>query len=89
MWKIHEKKGVTAMTENVKTRKLLKDIATIDTFNEIINAAMLTDEDRFILTEHYLKGKNFAYIADELGYAEITINKRHCKILQKLSRILR
>ena len=71
------------MTENVKTRKILKDIATIDTFNEIINAAMLTDEDRFILTEHYLKGKNFAYIADELGYAEITINKRHCKILQK------
>lgn len=80
---------MSGVTEHIKTHKVLKDIATIDTFNEIVNAAMLTDEDKFILREHYLHGKNFAFIADELGYAEITINKRHCKILQKLSRILR
>ena len=77
------------MTEHIKTRKVLKDIATISTFNEIIEASTLSKEDKFILTEHYLNGKSFAYIADELGYAEITINKRHCKILKKLSKILR
>ena len=77
------------MTEHIKTRKVLKDITTIDTFNEILNASTLTNEDKHILREHYLNGKNFAYIADELGYAEITIIKRHKKILQKLSTILR
>lgn len=77
------------MTDHIKTRKVLKDIATISTFNEILDVSTLSEEDKFILREHYLNGKNFAYIADELGYAEITINKRHCRILQKLSRILR
>lgn len=77
------------MTEHIKTRKVLKDIATIDTFNEIVDASTLSNEDKHILREHYLHGKNFAYIADELGYAEITIIKRHKKILQKLSTILR
>ena len=77
------------MTKHIKTRKVLKDIATIDTFNEIVDASTLSNEDKQILREHYLHGKNFAYIADELGYAEITIIKRHKKILQKLSTILR
>lgn len=77
------------MTDHIKTRKVLKDIATIDTFNEILDASTLSNEDKYILRQHYLQGKNFAYIADELGYAEITIIKRHKKILQKLSTILR
>ena len=77
------------MTDHIKTRKVLKDIATIDTFNEILDASTLSNEDKYILRQHYLQGKNFSYIADELGYAEITIIKRHKKILQKLSTILR
>ena len=31
------------MTEHIKTRKVLKDIATIDTFNEIVDASTLSN----------------------------------------------
>ena len=55
----------------------------------ILESVILTDEEKYILQQHYLKGKNFACIADELGYAEITVNKKHCKILKKISKCMK
>lgn len=43
--------------------------------------------DKEILRLHYLKGKDFRYIGDTLGYAEVTIKKRHAKALAKLNKL--
>lgn len=76
------------MSEHIDTRNKIKDIASISSFNSLLEASTLSDEDKEILSMHYLKGKDFRYIGDMLGYSESTIKRRHKKALTKLSKIL-
>lgn len=75
-------------SEHIKTRQKIQDIAEISSFNELLDACTLTDDDKELLRLHYLQGKDFRYIGDMLGFAESTVKKRHRKALQKLSKIL-
>ena len=75
------------MSETIDTRKKLKDVPTVSRFDDLLEQLTLSDEDKEILRLHYLKGKDFRYIGDMLGYAEITIKKRHVKALKKLSKL--
>lgn len=77
------------MTSHVKIRTAIKEIADLKSFNEILDCSTLSEEDKHIMREYYLNNKNFAYIADELGYAEITVLKKHQKILKKIGKILK
>jgi RNA polymerase sigma factor (sigma-70 family) len=76
------------MSKHIDTRRKIKEIADISSFNSLINNTVLSDIDKQILILHYLQEKDFSYIGDMLGYSESTIKKRHKKILAKLSRIL-
>lgn len=75
------------MSETTETRKRLKDIPSIVTFDALLEQSTLSDLDKEILRLHYLKEKDFRYIGDILGYAEVTIKKRHLKALKKLSNL--
>ncbi len=75
------------MSETTETRKRLKDIPSIVTFDALLEQSTLSDLDKEILKLHYLKEKDFRYIGDILGYAEVTIKKRHLKALKKLSNL--
>lgn len=75
-------------SEHIQTRNKVKDIASITTFNDLLDACTLTDEDKELLRMHYLQGKDFRYIGDMLGFAESTVKKRHRKALQKLNKVL-
>lgn len=75
-------------SEHIQTRDKVKSIASITTFNDLIDNCVLSDEDREILRMHYLQGKDFRYIGDTLGFSESTIKKRHKKALQKLNKLL-
>lgn len=75
-------------SEHVKTRNKIKDIASIKTFNDLIDSCVLSDEDKELLRLHYLQGKDFRYIGDTLGFSESTVKKRHKKALQKLNKVL-
>lgn len=75
-------------SDHIKTRSKIKEIAEIKTFNQLIDACTLTDEDKELLRMHYLQGKDFRYIGDMLGFSESTVKRRHRKALQKLNRIL-
>ena len=70
-------------TEHVKTRKRIKDIASISTFNDLLDASTLSAEDKEVLKMHYLEDKDFRYIGDTLGLSEQTIKYRHKKISDK------
>lgn len=76
------------MSEHIKTRQKLKSIYSIQSFEDLLESCVLTETDKTILRLHYLKGKDFRFIADELGYAESTIKRHHKKILSKLNNML-
>ena len=77
------------MTEHILTRKKLVDIADIKTFNQVLDLVILTPEERKIMDLHYLQGKSLVEIAFELNYTEVTICRKHQKIIKKLSKVLR
>lgn len=76
------------MTEHIETRNKVKEIVEIQTFSELLDKCILSDEEREIMKLHYLRGKNFSYIGDLLGYSESSIKKKHRKILRKLNKII-
>lgn len=76
------------MSEHIETRKKVKDIADISSFENLLNQSTLSNDDKSLLRLHYLQGKDFRYIGDMLGYSEATIKRRHKKALIKLSKLL-
>ena len=63
--------------ENADTRKKLKGISSVDEFRSILERTMLSDEEK----------KSLTYIADELGMSEVTVKRKHRKMLMKLGSI--
>lgn len=78
-------KNVKEHKEHLKARKKLKDIYRKSDFYNLIEDAMLSDIERQIMIMHYVEKKDFACIADELGFSEIGIIKKHKKILSIIS----
>ena len=73
--------------ETAKTRKKLKQIGSVYDFENILEQSMLSEEDKTILRMHYKEQKSLCYIADELGMSEITIKKKHRKMLMKIGKL--
>lgn len=76
------------VTEHIKTRKKLVDIADINEFKQLLDLVVLTTEERKIIDMHYLQGMSLIEIGFELGYAEVTVCKKHQKILRKIAKVL-
>jgi len=76
------------MSKHIETRSKIKDIASISSFQSLLNNSTLSDDDKTLLQLHYLDHKDFRYIGDMLGYSESTIKRRHKKALIKLSKLL-
>lgn len=77
-----------SVTEHISTRKKLTDIATITEFKQILDLIVLTDDERKLMELHYLQGKSFTQIAMILGYADVTVCKKHKKILKRITKVL-
>lgn len=73
--------------ENARTRKKLKQIGSVKDFESLMEQTMLSDEEKKILWLHYKEQKTMAYIADELGMSEITVKKKHSKMLMKIGKM--
>lgn len=76
------------MKYNKGTQHSLKEIPDIKTFEELIEQLTISEEDKTLMRLHYIEGKNFAYIADVLGYSESWIKRKHLRILKKLDKII-
>lgn len=75
-------------SQHIETRNKLRNICEVSTFENLIANCVLSDTEKDILRLHYLKGKDFRYIGDELGFAESTIKGKHRKILSKLNKLI-
>ena len=77
-----------AMSEHIETRKKVQGIASISSFNELLDQVILSTEDKHILVLHYIQGKDLRFIGDMLGYSESTIKRKPKKALNKIAKIL-
>lgn len=71
----------------IVTRKKLKQISSVKDFESLIEQTMLSEEEKKILWLHYKEQKTMAFIADELGMSEITVKKKHSKMLMKIGKM--
>lgn len=76
------------MTSHIETKRKIKDIADINTFNEIVSNVKMSDTDKDILKLIYVDEQNINFIADMLGYSARTIKHRHALALQKINKII-
>lgn len=74
--------------ETQRTRKRLKDIGSIEEFNDLLERTMLSTEEKQILILYYKEQKTLTYIADFLGMSEITVKRKHKKLLMKIGKLL-
>lgn len=73
---------------DMSMQRKLKEIPDLSSFEGLLEVSTLCDLDKKILRMHYLEEKDYAFIADSLGYSESGIKKRHMKALKKLSNII-
>ena len=73
--------------ENAKPRKRLRPISSVKDFESLIEQTLLSEEEKRILWLHYKEQKTLSYIADELGLSEVTVKKKHSKLLMKVGKI--
>lgn len=76
------------MTIHKKAKDRIKSIGSLKEFNELLDSAVLSDEERQIMVLHYWKKKSLSFIADELGFSESCIKKKHHKILCLLDALM-
>lgn len=75
-------------SDYIKVKHKVKDIPDIRSFNGLLEASTLSDDDKQIMRMHYIQEKDFGYIADELGYSEATVKLRHKRAIMKLSKLI-
>ena len=74
--------------ENAETKNKLKNMESVNDFEELLNNLMASEEDKKILIMHYKDGKQLGYIADILGISESSVKKKHSKLLMKIGKII-
>ena len=74
--------------ENAETKNKLKNMESVNDFEELLNKLMASEEDKEILIMHYKDGKPLGYIADILGISESSVKKKHSKLLMKIGKII-
>lgn len=74
--------------KRAETRNKLKEITVVKDFEDVLSRIMLSEEEKRIMWLHYKEKKPMSYIADMLGMSEITVKKKHSKILMKVGKVI-
>lgn len=75
------------MTKHVKVKHEVQKI-TKTAFNEILDEAMLSENEKSMMRMYYIERKDLGYIADTLGYSKAGILKMHQRILKRIESLL-
>jgi RNA polymerase sigma factor (sigma-70 family) len=75
------------MSEHIETKRKLKAIYDVKTFNELLDKVMMCKDERTLMELYYIENKDFNYIADVLGYSESTMKRWHKKILKRINKL--
>lgn len=87
--KIHQQIGGIGMDKkNAETRNKLKQISSVEDFEQLIECTMLSEEERNIVNMYYRDKKSMQYIADVLGMSESSVKKKHKNVLMKVGKTI-
>lgn len=75
------------MTDNIKIRRYLRSIPVKADFEALLQLLKIDEIDTAIMRRHYLDGKSFDFIADELGFAPVSVYKRHRRVLLLIDKL--
>lgn len=73
---------------HILTRQKLKNIYEVETFEQLLEKCALSENEKFMLREHYLKQKSFQTIAMEMNYSPDRLRHIHQDILKKINKLL-
>lgn len=73
---------------NTENQKKVKRNGSVEEFNDLLERTMLSTEEKQILILYYKEQKTLTYIADFLGMSEITVKRKHKKLLMKIGKLL-
>ena len=75
------------MTKHIETRRKLCEL-DVSSLKNLFELIPLAEIDRRILELRYIKRHDFGFIADELGFSESTVKRRHKEVLSRIQRHL-
>lgn len=75
------------MTEHIKTKHKLQNVGRT-TFTQLLDEAMLSEDEQEMMRMYYMEHKPIEYIADIMGYSEQGILKMHKRILNRIESLL-
>lgn len=71
------------MTEHLRRKHALENMAKAEIV-AILDANVLSEDERAVMELIYLKRKPLQYIADIMGYSESGVKKMHCRIIKRI-----
>lgn len=75
------------MTKHIETKHKIQKCKKTE-FNEMLDEAMLSENERSMMHMYYVEKKSLDYIADMLGYSKAGILKMHKRTLEKIESLL-
>ncbi|MCQ2220060.1 MAG: hypothetical protein MJZ12_01630 [Prevotella sp.] len=73
---------------HMATRDALRSISSKEELINIIDRAALSEEEEYIIREHYLEHRNLSVIADFIGYSISSTKRKHKDALAKICGVL-
>lgn len=73
---------------HIETRRYLRQISDVAAFNEIINAVILSEQEKQLMQLHYIDKQDFRFIGDTLGLSESSVKRKHREILRTIERYI-
>ena len=73
---------------HIETRQYLRRISDVAAFNEVINAVILSEQEKQLMQLHYIDKQDFRFIGDKLGLSESSVKRKHREILRTIERYI-
>lgn len=78
------------MNENSKeTKRKLKEIYSVKDLIELLDATLLTADEREIVWKVYKEGKTLDFVADEMGMSKASVSRKHKSALHKIGKMFK
>ena len=73
---------------HIETRRYLRWISDVAAFNELLDAVILSEQEKQLMQLHYIDKQDFRFIGDKLGLSESSVKRKHREILRTIERYI-
>ena len=73
--------------KNAEVRKELRELGSVKDLHDLIEMALLSEDEQKIIWMHYKEHKPMSFIANDLGMSDATVSRKHARALMKLGKV--